>query len=113
MASGKIVFIQLTALLFQTQKSSFELLLNIIVFNLALGVIILPFITLFIYTQFLIFLQLSIAIYAIGIILRLFRELQVGLSGSIFSVLHLFLYLCTLEFVPTVIVSKSIISFYV
>ncbi len=109
----KLAFIQLTAILFQTQKTSFELLLNIIIFNQILGVIILPFITLFIYTQLFIFLQLSITIYIIGIVLRLFRELQVGLTKSIFSILHLFLYLCTLEFIPIVIVSKMVMNNYI
>lgn len=109
----KVAFVQLTANLFQTQKTSFELLINIIVFNVAIGVVTLPFIVLFIYTQHIILLNISIAIYAVGIILRLFRQIQVGLSTSIFSILHLFLYLCTLEFVPMVIVSKMIINIYI
>ncbi len=109
----KVVFIKLMAILFQTQKASFELLINIIIFNQVLGIIILPFITLFIYTQLIIFLQISIAIYVIGIVLRLFREIQVGMSQSIFSILHLFLYLCTLEFIPIVIIGKLIINNYI
>ncbi len=109
----KSLFIQLTALLFQTQKPSFELLINLLIFNLAIGVLILPFIALFIYTQQIIILQISMGIYGLAILLRTIRVLQVGVSKSIFSILHLFLYLCTLEFVPAIIVGKMLISYYI
>jgi hypothetical protein len=108
----KILFIQFTAVIFQTQKTSFELLINILIFNLVSGVLILPTITLFVYTQLNIFLYIGLFIYGIGISIRLFRELTVGMTHSIFSVLHLFLYLCTLEFIPIIIVVKMLINFY-
>ena len=109
----KALFIKLIAFIFETQKSSFELLINILIFNLVIGILVLPLIALFIYAQFSIFLQLSIGIYFIGISLRTIRILQVGLTESNFSVLHLFLYLCTLEFVPIIIISKMIINYFV
>lgn len=108
----KVIFIQLVATLFETKKSSYDLIINILIFNLSLAVLILPFITLFIYTQFVMFLYISMGVYLIGITLRLFREVQVGLSKSIFSNLHLFLYLCTLEFIPTAIIYKAMIIYY-
>lgn len=108
----KLIFIRITSVLFQTQKRSSELIQNILIFNLTIGVLILPLITLFIYSQQIIILQIAIGVYLIGIVLRIFREIQIGLSKSIFSILHLFLYLCTLEFIPAVIVAKIILNFY-
>ncbi len=108
----KTFFIQFTSVLFKTPKPSFELLVNILIFNLVIGILILPLITLYFYCQFDIFLYLSLIIYIIVIISRLFRELLVGLSRSIFSILHLFLYLCTLEFIPIVIIGKILINYY-
>jgi len=108
----KVIFIQFTANIFQTEKPSYELLVNILIFNLIIGIIILPIITLFIYTQIDIFLYISLGIYFIGLLLRQFRQLMVGLSRSIFSVLHLFLYLCTLELIPVVIISKILLNYY-
>jgi len=108
----KVIFIQFTANIFQTEKPSYELLVNILIFNLIIGILILPIITLFIYTQIDIFLYISLGIYFIGLLLRQFRQLMVGLSRSIFSVLHLFLYLCTLELIPVVIISKILLNYY-
>ncbi|PKP35296.1 MAG: hypothetical protein CVU00_02920 [Bacteroidetes bacterium HGW-Bacteroidetes-17] len=108
----KVLFIQFTANIFQTEKPSYELLVNILIFNLIIGLIILPIITLFIFTQLDILLYISLGIYFIGLFLRQFRQFMVGLSRSIFSVLHLFLYLCTLELIPVVIISKIILNYY-
>ena len=108
----KVLFIQFAAVIFQTQKTSSELLINILIFNLAIGVVILPIITLFVYTQLNIILFAGLIIYGIGISIRLFRELIVGMTNSIFSVLHLFLYLCTLEFIPIATIVKMLINFY-
>lgn len=107
----KVLFIQFTANIFQTEKPSYELLVNILIFNLIIGLIILPVITLFIYTQLDILLYISLGIYFIGLLLRQFRQFMVGLSRSIFSVLHLFLYLCTLELIPVIIISKIILNY--
>ncbi|MBU1013515.1 MAG: DUF4271 domain-containing protein [Bacteroidetes bacterium] len=108
----KVIFIQVTANIFQTEKASYELLVNILIFNLIIGIMILPIIALYIYTQLDILLYISLGIYFIGLLLRQFRQLMVGLSRSIFSVLHLFLYLCTLELIPVVIISKIILNYY-
>ncbi len=108
----KWLFIQFTALIFQTQKISSDLLLNILIFNFIIGVLILPIIAFYIYTQMNIFIFTGLFIYGIGIFMRLLRELSVGMTHSIFSKLHLFLYLCTLEFIPVVIVVKILTNFY-
>lgn len=108
----KVLFIQFTALIFQTQKKSSELLINILIFNLVIGILILPIITLYTYTHLSIFLFIGLAIFGIGMTIRLFREIVIGLTHSIFSILHLFLYLCTLEFIPIVIVMKLLINYY-
>jgi len=107
----KVLFIQVTANIFQTEKASYELLVNILIFNLIIGIMILPIIALFIYTQIDIFLYTALGIYFIGLTLRQFRQLMVGLSRSIFSVLHLFLYLCTLELIPVIIIGKLLLNY--
>ncbi len=108
----KTIFIQFTSALFKTQRQSFELLSNILIFNLVIGILVLPFISLYFYTQMDIFLLLACSVYAIGMMMRIYRELVVGMSSSIFSILHLFLYLCTLEFIPVVIIGKLVINTY-
>lgn len=108
----KVLILKFNGHLFNTQKASSEILTNIFIFNLVTGILLLPFLTLYLYTQENLFLFGSIIILLLSYLQRLLRELTIGLSYTIFSVLHLFLYLCTLEFIPMVIIAKVVINFY-
>ncbi len=108
----KVLMLKIIGHLFNTQKASFEILINIFILNLVTGIIILPFLTLYLYTQEDLFLFMSIITLLISYSQRLLRELIIGFSYTIFSVLHLFLYLCTLEIIPMVIIAKVVMNFY-
>lgn len=108
----RILFIKTTAFIFKTTKPSDEILTQLFIFNLLSGVIILPFITLFYYSEFPIFLIAGIIVWSFVQIYRFIRLFVIGISYSIFSGLHLFLYLCTLEIVPIVILVKIVSNFY-
>ncbi|MCP4550595.1 MAG: DUF4271 domain-containing protein [Bacteroidetes bacterium] len=108
----KVLILKIIGHFFNTQKASFEVLINIFIFNLVASIIILPFLTLYLYTQEDLFLFMSIVILLISYLQRLLRELIIGFSYTIFSVLHLFLYLCTLEIIPIVIIAKVVMNFY-
>jgi len=109
--SYRILFIKTTAFIFKTPKQSDEILTQLFIFNLLSGVAVLPFITLFYYSEMPIFLILGIAIWCFMQIYRFVRLFVVGFSYSIFSGLHLFLYLCTLEIVPIIILVKVVCNF--
>lgn len=108
----RIIFIKTTSFIFKTQKSSSEILTQLFIFNLISAVAVLPFITLFYYSEFPIFLFIGIIIWSIIQIYRFIRLFVIGFSYSIFSSLHLFLYLCTLEIIPIVILIKIVNNFY-
>lgn len=108
----RILYIKTTAFIFKTHKPSDEILTQLFIFNLISGIAVLPFITLYYYSEIAIFLIIGIAIWSFIQIYRFIRLFVIGFSYSIFSGLHLFLYLCTLEIVPIVILIKIVNNFY-
>lgn len=108
----RFIFIKTTAFIFKTTKPSNEILTQLLIFNFLSGIVVLPFITLFYYSESSTFLIFGIVIWSIIQIYRFIRLFVLGFSYSIFSGLHLFLYLCTLEIVPIVILIKIVSNFY-
>lgn len=107
----RIIFIKTTSFIFKTPKQSAEILTQLFIFNVISAVVILPLITLFYYAELPIFIITAISIWGLMQIYRFIRLFVIGFSYSIFSGLHLFLYLCTLEIVPIVILLKIISNF--
>lgn len=108
----KVLIIKLNGLIFKTPKPTYEILLYIYLNNIVLSLITLPLISIYFFTQIKLFLFLCLGIFILIYILRIIREFMIGLSFSIFSVLHLFLYLCSLEIIPAVILIKIITIYY-
>jgi len=108
----KVLIIKLNGLIFKTPKPTYEIVLYIYLNNIVISLIILPLISVYYFTQIELFLFLCLGIFILIYILRIIREFMIGLSHSIFSVLHLFLYLCSLEIIPAVILIKIITIYY-
>jgi hypothetical protein len=102
----RVLFIKSMSVLFKTGKASYEILTQIFVFNLISGIVLLPNLIIFHYSEITFFLYLNIGIWSIIQIHRFIRLATVGFSYSIFSILHLFLYLCTLEIIPVILLIK-------
>lgn len=54
-------------------------------------------------------LTTSIIMIGVGISARIIRGLQIGINSKV-NIIYLFLYLCTLEILPLIIVSKALIN---
>jgi len=108
----KIIVIWLISVTFKNIETAKEYIQNILIYNLALGILLLPLILLMIYTYHEIFLYISggLAILIMG--LRFIRGISIGLSDSKFSLFHLFLYLCTLEILPLAFAAKFLSKYF-
>jgi hypothetical protein len=104
----KLMAIRLTGLIFRTKQDTAELVLTNMIFNGATGIVIFPFVVAGFYSGNLLWIKAAGAILLLGIALRFFRSLQIGLSAQTFSVIYLFLYLCTLEILPLLIIYRLI-----
>jgi len=102
----KIILVRLSGLIFRNADTATEYIQNMFIYNLFGGIILLPMLLLISYSGTPIFLFIAGGSLVILMFLRFFRGFAVGLSDHKFSLFHLFLYLCTLEILPIVILLK-------
>jgi hypothetical protein len=108
----KIVMIQFLSLIFRTRQTSREYLLNILIFNILTGIFLLPLLVFAIYLKSEVFLWGCITVFALFFFFRLLRGFLIGISITKFSWLFLFVYLCTLEIVPLVVLLKLVLKYH-
>ncbi len=100
-------------IIFKNSNASYVYLLNGFIFNILTGILMLPLLLIMIYSKSPISsftTNLSIGIVIILSIVRYLRYIIIGVSFSKFSHFYLFLYLCTLEIMPILIIFKLIIG---
>ena len=103
---GKISLIKFLALIFRTRQTTNEYLLNIFIFSALIGVILLPLLVIVIYLKSVIFLWICFVFFILLLIFRFVRGFLIGASNTKFSYLFLFVYLCSLELLPLVVLMK-------
>ena len=109
----KFLLLKVCGWLFEQEREMATYIFNIFLTNNILGMTLLPFICMFAYNKALAVSGLLIIPYVLIVIAfgwRIFRGLQIGLSISSFSKLYLFLYLCTLEIAPLMVLIRVIIQ---
>jgi hypothetical protein len=108
----KILVIWLVSVTFKNTETAKEYIQNILIYNLVMGMLLLPVLVFIIYTYHELFLYLAGFLIFIMIFLRFLRGVAIGLSDSKFSLFHLFLYLCTLEILPLLVAAKFLSKYF-
>jgi hypothetical protein len=109
----KVGLIRFLSFIFRTRATSNEYLLNILIFNILSGLALLPLLVFAIYLKsglFLIFCMISFAIF---FVFRFFRGFLIGISITKFSYVFLFVYLCSLEILPLVVLMKVVLKYFI
>ncbi len=108
--SVKVTLVMFLGTIFKTRETTGNYLLNILIFSLLSGPVLLAFLV------FIIYLQSPIPIYfctAVLVLLMTFRFLRgffIGMALGKFSYLFLFVYLCSLEILPLVVLIKILLK---
>lgn len=102
----RLALIRILGWTFKNFEITSQYLMNSMAFHFIMGIILLPFLVISIYTFIPAFLYLSLGIAGILFILRLFRGIIIGLSDTNFSIFYLFFYLCTVEILPVLVIVK-------
>jgi hypothetical protein len=105
----KILTIKFLANTLTVRSSGSEYIYTILLFNKVAGLVMLPLVLLIAFARQLpttISLYTGLGILSILLIYRSLRMVQIGISTSGVSILYLFLYLCTLEIMPFVVLIK-------
>jgi hypothetical protein len=109
----KQTLVRIAGLIFEKQQESFWHIFNIFLFNEVLGIFAFPIVVLIQYSSpgVGIFLSyLIIGLFGLSYLYKFARLLFSGGSKKGISQIHLFLYLCTLEILPLVVVIKLFVS---
>jgi hypothetical protein len=109
----KSVITRFIGIIFKNLAATSAYLLNSLIFNIITGLILLPVNVFLAYsnpTFSRVLIILTIIILLIFNVIRFGRYIIIGISYSKFSQFYLFLYLCTLEILPVLILIKIYIS---
>lgn len=108
----KLLAIRFTAYVFQNDLALQEYTRNIVMFSIMLGIVLIPVVVAIAYADVNFrpfFIYTSFAIIALVFLLRLLKGVFIGMSTNV-SRLYIFLYLCTLEILPLVVLTKLFMS---
>lgn len=105
----KLSTIRISGKIFRTKSETDEYIVTNLIYNVCAGLIAFPFVFAAQYTDNQLIAYIALGIFGIGIIFRFVRSIFVGLSVQTFPVIHLFLYLCTLEILPFLVLYKFLI----
>ncbi|MCA6361451.1 MAG: DUF4271 domain-containing protein [Bacteroidetes bacterium] len=106
----KSVATRFMGFVFDKKEAALEYIYNILLFNKTLGLLLFPVTVLLAFAheippEWLVFTGLGL--WGIILVYRLFRGILIGLSTSGFSLVYIFLYLCTLEILPFFVILKQ------
>lgn len=104
----KLGMIKLAGIIFRTTIETEEYILTNLIYNIVSGLAALPFVIIGHYNHSREIIIISLGIFMLGVVFRFSRSIFVGLSAQTFPVVYLFLYLCTLEILPILVIYKFI-----
>ncbi len=97
------ISVRLAGRIFRSWPATDAFLLNSLLFSFTSGVLLFPVAVVWFFTNEPFLLYAGVAVMAVTLVIRLFRNLISGLVAQSFSGFHIFLYFCTLEILPVAI----------
>lgn len=105
----KIATIQFMGFIFKTTKEAVEYTQTLLFFINALGLFLLPIVICIAFAQQIevsVFINIGMGLIGLFMLTRLVRGIIIGVNSNHVSNVYLFLYLCTLEILPILILLK-------
>lgn len=102
----KVLYVHVLSALFKTGSHSGEMLVSMYIYNLFTGIVLLPLLACMAYADARLFFYITLIIIILIYFFRLLRAFVIGIRLTKFSLFHLFLYLCTLEILPMIVLAK-------
>ncbi len=108
--AAKVTLMILLGIIFRTRESTAAYLLNMLLFTLVSGPLLLIFLIPAVYLRHDFFLFFGAAAVGILAIMRFLRGFFIGMGLRKFSYLFLFVYLCSLEILPLLVILKVLLN---
>jgi hypothetical protein len=104
----KSSLVYLLGYVFNNKDSARAYQLNTLLFNHITGIFLLPITIIAFYWDSIVILNAGIIIVLLVTLYGLYRGILTGLSDKNYNLFYLFLYLCTLEILPLLLIYKVI-----
>ena len=102
----KLLIIRVIGAIFKTSAKSNEYMALNFIFSLVAGMFIFPLLVLIFYSNMIFILYTSLIIISLYYLFQLYKDFFIGSGVIKFSKVYLFIYLCTLEILPVMILIK-------
>jgi hypothetical protein len=107
---AKVTLVQFLGVIFKTRETTGNYLLNLLIFALLSGPVLLVALVLIIYLKSILILKISLVLFIVLMVFRLMRGFFIGMALRKFSYLFLFVYLCSLEILPLLVLVKIVLN---
>jgi hypothetical protein len=106
----KITLVRFLGIIFKTRETTSNYLLNLLLFSLLSGPVLLLAMVFIVYLKSVMILNIFLAVFACLMVFRFLRGFFIGMALRKFSYLFLFVYLCSLEILPLLVLIKILIN---
>jgi hypothetical protein len=110
MLAAKVALVNLLGSIFKTRETTYNYLLNLLLFALITGPVLLTAMVFVVYLQSVTLIQISLVIFLAILLFRFVRGFFIGMALRKFSYLFLFVYLCSLEILPLLVLIKVLLN---
>ena len=107
----KIMMVWFLGFVFKTRETTNNYLLNMLVFCLVTGPVLLIFLVIILYTRSPFLIDVCLIVVALIFFFRIVRGFIIGSRLRKFSYLFLFVYLCSLEILPLLLLIKILLIY--
>lgn len=102
----KFMLFNMIGFIFRSKNEASDYLLNIYIYGQIAGIVLLPLILLVSYVHSVLFIYIGSALISLLYVYRLYRGVSIITSNVKVSIYYIFLYLCTLEILPFIVLIK-------
>ena len=106
----KVALVQLLGMVFKTRETTYNYLLNLLIFALLSAPVMLVVLVFILYLKTPVLLYICMIIFMLLLIFRFVRGFFIGITLTKFSYLFLFVYLCSLEILPLLVIVKILLN---
>jgi hypothetical protein len=106
----KVLLVRFLGIIFKTRETTASYLLNLLIFSLLSGPVLLMALVFIIYLKSVMILMIFLFVFAGLMVFRFLRGFFIGMALRKFSYLFLFVYLCSLEILPLVVLIKILLN---
>ena len=102
----RIVISRILGVLFLSYDATKKYLINSYLLDINLGLVLLPVVLISTFHPYTIVFYIGLFIIILGYVYKIMRSVLLGLTHTNFSMLYIFLYLCTVEIIPVILFIK-------